>query len=264
MTLPLVLSAFAFTRILWVAAIGAYGLLLLKLWHEGLCGRYPFFCSYLAFRLIRSIALFALPFGTNAYGFLWAGSAPISWVLYILVVLELYSLVLSNYKGIATFGRWVLMAALGISILISASTLVADLSNPAERFRTFLIFNAIERGIDSSLAIFLLLITAFLLWYPVPLSRNIVLHAIVFSVYFLSGTMGLLVRNLTGTEVLDAVNMVLMAITLLCLSLWILLLNRKGESKTTVLRQHWRLEDEEQLVQHLDAINSTLLRAARK
>jgi len=251
-------------RVLWGACVIGYGVLLWKLWSERLWNVYPFFSSYLAYRLVRAVVLYAIPYNTNAYGWVWLASAPLSWVFYILVVLELYSLVLRNYKGIATLGRWTLMAALGISILISALTLSADLSNSAESYPVLRYFTVIERGVISSLAIFLLLITAFLVWYPVPLSRNVVVYSVVYSVYFLSTTMGFLVRNITGNDAMSMVHLVLSSVTVCCLVVWIVLLNRKSESLTMVVGQHWRQEEEEQLMEQLGTINSTLLRAARK
>jgi hypothetical protein len=76
--------------------------------------------------------------------------------------------------------------------------------------------------------------------------------------------MGFLVRNMVGNEAMNSVNLILMAVTVLCMTLWIALLNRRGESKTAILRQHWRAQDQEQLVRQLGVINNALLRAARK
>jgi hypothetical protein len=86
----------------------------------------------------------------------------------------------------------------------------------------------------------------------------------VYSIYFLSMTMGLLWRNVTGYAVNNTVNLVLLAVSVSCLLVWILFLNRQGEQTTVVLRQHWRPEQEEQLVERLSAINATLLRSARR
>jgi hypothetical protein len=247
-----------------MAGMCAYAILLLKLSRQQLCPAYRFFSWYLGFHLARGVLLSTLPYNTDAYGWVWLLSAPVLWLLYVLVVLELYSLVLRNYKGIATLSRWTLMGALGISIVLSALSLVADMSHAAQRYPVILYFNAVERGVVSSLAIFLLLITGFLTWYPVPLSRNVIVHSIVYSIYFLSMTMGLLWRNVTGHAVNNTVNLVLLAVSVSCLLVWILFLNRQGEETTVVLRQHWRPEQEEQLVERLSAINAMLLRSARK
>lgn len=251
-------------NVLWLLAIGAYAVVVLKLRVVGLFRVYPFFFAYLIFRVAQNIALYGVPYYTEAYAWTYFLSEPVSWVLYVLVVLELYSLVLRGYKGIASVGRWVMMSGLLVSIVISAVSLRADLGNPAERYKTILYFTAVERGVVSSLVIFLFVIAIFLVVYPVPLSRNTLVHAIAYSTYFLSITMAYLIRNMTGAEVNVAVNLLLTGITIACLAIWALFLSREGEVKTVAVRQHWRAEQEEKLLDQLGALNATLLRAARK
>jgi hypothetical protein len=204
------------------------------------------------------------PFATNAYGWVWMLTEPILWVFWVLVVLELYSLVLQNYKGIASLGRWVLLTGLGVAVAISFLTLQADLSNAKEQVPIIRLFLVVDRGVASSLVIFLLVISCFLAWYPVPLSRNVVVHCIVYAGYFLSLTLVVLLRNLMGNAVTQVVSILGSCVTLVCLVVWIGLLSREGESAKVRLRPRWAEEREEELVGHLAAINSTLLRAARK
>jgi hypothetical protein len=244
---------------------------------EGLHRSYRYFSAYLLFRVLRSLVLIGVPWGerllqgkpntpfaTNAYALVWMLTEPVMWVFWVLVVLELYSLVLQNYKGIASLGRWVLLTGLAIGVAISFLTLQADLSNVGEQVPTIRLFLAMGRGVASSLVIFLLVISCFLAWYPVPLSRNVVVHCIVYAGYFLSLTMALLLRNLVGNSVTQAVSMVGTCTSLVCLVVWICLLNGAGERVKVRLRPHWGEDREEELVGHLEAINSTLLRAARK
>ena len=44
---------------------------------------------------------------------------------------------------------------------------------------------ATERGIETALAIFIILMLCFLSFFPVKLSRNVRVHALVFSIFFL-------------------------------------------------------------------------------
>jgi hypothetical protein len=120
------------------------------------------------------------------------------------------------------------------------------------------------RAICSSLAIFLLLITAFLVFYPVPLSRNVIVHTVVYAVYFLSLTMTYFVRNVAGPDVVLPLNIVLQAVTVLTLLAWIVLLSPAGEQVVISVRPRWAPEEEQRLVRNLDSINAALLRAARK
>jgi hypothetical protein len=212
----------------------------------------------------RSLVLYFLPYRTNLYLWTWTFSAPLFWLAYILVVLELYSLVLRKYAGIASLGRWLLIGALVISIGASGLSLPVDLSNPGERFPIIRSVTAMERGVMTSLAIFLLLITLFLVWYPVPLSRNVMMHSMVCALYFLGSTMGLLVRNVAGHGATMAVNVAMNGLDLACLVLWGVLLTRAGETSTRLLRNNWRPEQQERLLEQLSSVNAVLLRAARK
>lgn len=264
-------------RYLWFFSTVGYLVLYIRLRQQGLHRTYRFFSAYVLFRVVRAVALAAIgPVGgalardsspglaADLYAWLWVATEPVLWVLYILVVLELYGLVLQKYRGIASLGRWAIFAGLAIALAISSLTLAADLSNPGEKYHIILYASAGDRGVASSLVIFLLLITAFLSWYPVPLSRNIVVHSVAYAVYFLSSTLAILMRNVSGGDKVELANIVLSGMSIVCLGVWICFLNRKGEARTITVRQQWRPDDEQHLMEQLDAINSTLLRAARK
>jgi hypothetical protein len=102
------------------------------------------------------------------------------------------------------------------------------------------------------------------MWTPVALPRNVVVHTMVYSAYFLATAAGLLVRNVFGYELVAGVNVALLLSHNLCLLLWILLLNRRGEEAPVVVRRIWRQSDEDLITRQLDAVNSFLLRSARK
>ena len=182
------------------------------------------------------------------YGWTWVLTEPILWILYILIVLEMYGLVLQKYPGIASLGRWAIFVGLGIALAITALTLSADFSNPSEKFPTLRVILVGGRGIASSLVIFLLLITVFLSRYPVPLSRNVIIYSIVYAVYFLSTSVVMLVRNVAGPKILDVVNLASSAISVVCVAVWLKYLNRQGEAQTVTLLHRWRPEQAEHLI----------------
>ena len=113
-----------------------------------------------------------------------------------------------------------------------------------------------------SLVLFLLLITAFLVWSPIAVRRNVVVHASIFSFYFLSSALTLFVRNQAGYEQAWADR------RHRAFSSWIppatcsgsLFLNKRGEEKVVVVRRSWDTDDEAHLTQQLDAINAFLLK----
>jgi hypothetical protein len=250
---------------LWAAGLVLAALLAAKLAVSRLFRVYKWFFFFLCFQITRSLVLLPFPPNRRTYALVFLITEPILWLLYILVVLELYSLALRNHPGIASLSRWTLSAALVVSVVISAVTLRVDLSRPSGRYRLLVYYSVMERGLTFSLVLFLLLITVFLVWYPVSIRRNVVVHASVYSVYFLSMTMALLIRNVAGyQETTRAISAVLLLVDLVCFSLWIAVLNRRGEERLLVVRRRWRHEDEERLVKQLDALNDMLLRHPRE
>ena len=257
----------------WLAIAG-YVVLSLRLRHQGLHRVYRVFAAYVLFRAARSVALVTLPrvwyavihrpylpYANNAYGWLWTLTEPVVWILQVLIVLELYSLVLQNHKGIASAGRWVVLAGLTIATVLSSLTLPSELSHSAEKYTILRTFFLISRGLDASLVVFLLIITAFLAWFPVPLNRNVVLYSTVYALYFTVGTLAELARNLGGLATWSVVNLAINGLELLCLGVWIAFLNRAGEARMVVVRQSWTAEHEELLIRQLEAVNASLMRS---
>ncbi len=250
--------------ILWGLSIIANAFTAWRLRQLGLHSVYRFFFIYLIFAVARSVLLFLLPvsLGSSTYGVVYLVTAPILWIFYVLVVLELYALVLRNYAGIYSLGRWTLYGALIFSIAVSILTLIPSWGT--ERSHLLFWCYTVERGVVFSLVIFLLLILLFLSSYPVALNRNILVHCVVYTVYFLGFSMIELIRNVVGYEVVRQLNYVALVVTIGCYLAWIFLLTRAGENRAAMLRHNWTPADEQRLVDQLSNINATLLRVARK
>ena len=155
-------------------------LMVLHLYRTGLYRRYPIFFAFFIFRIPNSIWPFFLEITSPLYQQVWLLTEPLEFGFYILMVAELYKLVLEKYKGLYTLGRWALSFSLVISIAISALSLLPRI-NPSmpQRSRIMNYVLATERGIQTGLALFILLILCFLSLFPVKLSRNVRTHALV-------------------------------------------------------------------------------------
>jgi hypothetical protein len=238
-----------------------------RLYCQSLRKRYSILFAFLCFNVCRSFVLiatgwlFAKPH--NAYAWIWVLTEPLVWLFYVLVVLELYSLVLQNYKGLQTVGRWAFLFAITFAVLVSAASVLPTLSNAQEKVRIIFYYALIARGIMFSLVLFILLILFLLSWYPIVLCRNLVIHAIVCTIFLISASMGYLVRNVGGTPVTRGVNIAHLVITIICWGAW-MLLTAKGEETKMRVRREFTAEDEQRLVDQLTAINSSLLRAGKK
>ena len=255
----------AIVRILEQITVAASGFASVKLLSNGLFRRYRALFAYLIYRCCSTgaILLFFSNLTSPAYMKYWIITQPIIWLFHVLVVFELYSLVLEKHRGLYTLGRWFLYAGLSLSVLISALALLPQLSGgTAQRSRLLPYYYAIERGIDFSLLLFLLLLLLWLTQYPVPLSRNVVVHCLAYSVLFLSNTAGMLARVVLGKEVSRSVSTILVGIQAACILIWLVFLTRKGE-EVRVRVPGFGPEHEKRILSQLEALNNTLYKASR-
>jgi hypothetical protein len=237
-------------------------LMALMLYRTGLYRRYPIFFAFFIFRILNSIWPMFLGVSSGLYQKVWVLTTPIALGFYVLMVAELYKLVLDKYKGLYTLGRWALYVSLAVSVCISVISLLPRIQPSAAQSSKIMSYVlATERGIDTALAIFIILILCFLSLFPVKLSRNVRVHALVFSIFFLSNTFVLLMRTLFGLHLADAVNTVLLGITAASVVAWLTLLRAAGE-ETQRAPAVYGQEEESRLLMHLDSLNAALLRAS--
>jgi len=258
------LSLALIERSLWLLNVILCVVLSGRLFYLRVARTYRFFLSYLLFSTARSLAMWPLNAESAAYKNLWKLTEPILWILYVLVVLELCSLAFKEYRGIQALGRWTVYGSLTASLLFSAIALLPtwlSSRDPAFSTQRFLM---VERGIDFCLVLLLLIVLASLVLFPIQLSKNVMIHCVLYSAFFLSGSMATLVANLTGERFFMIASSCLMAVSISCLVAWIRLLSRDGERKMVVIRAHMQPAEEERLVSQLATINATLLRASKK
>jgi hypothetical protein len=239
-------------------------LTVLKLYRTGLYRRYPVFFNYFIFLVVASIWPLILDISSPLYQKIWMISSPITLAFYILMVVELYRLVLENYKGLYSLGRWALYIGVVVSVTVSALSLIPKIKpSMPQRSKLMFFVLATERGVDTALAILILLILCFLTYFPVKLSRNVRVHATVYSVFFLSNTFILLMRSLFGLRLADEFNTALLGVMVASVFAWLTLLSPAGEVAQPALPD-LGTEHEHRLLHQLDALNAVLLKTPRR
>jgi hypothetical protein len=249
-------------------------LTVLKLFTSGLYRRYRIFFAYFLFRLPYMTLFLVLTnlkglaggngSSSNLYFYSFFFTEPVLILAYIFVVVELYSLVLERYRGLYTLGRWAMYGAILISGTISVLTLLPKIAPSTPEPSKRLIYEiGVERGVDLALVIFILLIVWFLSKYPVPVSRNVVAHTVIYSVFFLSDALVLLWRTLLGYHINNVFNVISTAVSSACAVAWWMMLSASGEEVRTQAPQI-RPDSEERILQQLDLLNATLLKVSRK
>jgi hypothetical protein len=255
--------AWILLRSFWTLNVLASALVVGRLYWVGLHRTYRFFCASLVFAVVRSVSL--LPFSPRqpAYYRIWVGTEPVLWLSYVLVVFELYSLVLKQYRGIYSVGRMFFFIAAGASTVISALTVLPTMTGALAE-RALFYYAIVERGIVTSLAIFLLLLLALVTWFTIPLSRNLLIHCSVYTTYFFSVNVINLFWHIGGANATYWYNMSRFTIALGCYFCWGFLLSPSGEDRTASLHLGRSPLEEKRLLGQLEGLNATLLRTARK
>ncbi len=252
-------------RSLWFLGLVFSGLLAIRLFSLRLALQYRFFVAFLLLSTIRSVAMWPLDPGSKIYMWIWKSTEPVLWILYTLVVLELCALIFKEYRGIQALGRWTVYGSLTASVFLSTVILTPTWRNSNEPILSTERFLMVERGIDSALVFLLLLLLVFLILLPIPLSRNVVIHSVVYAVFFVTSSMAILIVNLIGyAQARGVVSACVQAIFLFCLVSWMTMLSRVGETKLAHFRKPLPVAYEQRLIEQLSHINATLLRASTK
>jgi len=257
---------------LWASNLVGSALVIWRLYSLDLHKIYRFFFASMALSLIRSAILF--PFAPNnpTYYRIWVSTQPLIWLAYALVVFELYRLVLAQYRGIYSLGRWFFFGAIGVALLLCALTVaptveVASSTARASGRPPLLVFYALtERGTQTVLAVLLLLLLAFVAGFAVPLGRNLLIHSVVYTVYFIVGNISnLFWSSSSGRERAPLWSgFARLGVAAACYAAWAFLLSRRGEDRITSLHLGRNAGAEKRLLGQLEDLNATLIGAARK
>ena len=249
---------------LWVLNLVGSALVIWRLYFVGLQKTYRLFFAYIVVALVRSLVLIQFDPLKDTYFQIWVDTRPVLWLFFVLVVSELYSLVLRDYRGIYSVSRWFFYGAATFSALTSASTVFITMAGSTVRPPLLYYSALIERGVVTGLAIFLFLLLALVAWFAVPLSRNLLTHCCVYSAFFLSNNAIMLYWHTGSKNAAYWVSVWRLSTALACYCCWAFLLTRQGEERSASFGFGRSPLEEKRLLGQLEAINATLLRTARK
>lgn len=245
-------------KTLLILEAGATAALLFRILWEGLYRIYPFFFAYMAVFFVQELCALTFRMGTNLYGWSYVACEAVILFLYALITLELYSLVLKDLSGLATVARRYVRIALGIATLLSV--LAVGIEKTPHGILGYLF--SLERPILTSIFCFLFLIAVFLVYYPIPLNRNVILYTIGYAIYFTAKAVTLFLRN-TGSHSDIVLGLVMLAVATACLIFWSFALTRSGERSRGTVGGPMGPVAEERLRRQLAAINATLSRGRK-
>jgi hypothetical protein len=187
-----------------------------------------FFCSILLEGFVLALLLLTQNSPLLYLQIYKASQVPI-WVLYILMVIDLYRKVFARYPGIARFAQRVVIASICLAFAFALFSIGGDLtegwSGRPMIYRYFIIF----RAISAALSLYLILIAVFLVWLPIPLPPNTIRHSVLFFFYFFVTAFVHYFLNLGQGSYVQLANLATSLLTLVALLCWFFLLQPKGE-----------------------------------
>ena len=257
------MSSATLTKIFLAVSILGSTLTIARIIGSGLARRYRAFCIFFLFRIIDLLYPLFLNPRSNLYAWVWVCTEPVQRILCVLAVVELYRLILEQYRGLYSLGRWVLYLSSGVAVLISIASLLPHITPSMPQKSRYLgyVF-AFNRGVDLSLVIIIIVMLLFLSRFPVTLSRNVLVHAGLYSVFFLSSSMYLLLGTVLGLKARTEVNLIFFGVTAACTVAWFFLLTPAGE-RVKASRFKFSPEYERRALGQLDALNQVLLRSSK-
>ncbi len=250
----------------WCLTIGLTAAVLVKLWWIGLIKIYKLLSCYLASDVLFSVVGLRIPFHSPTYTHYYFFTQTVRTFIAAAMVVEIYSLALERQPALARFGRsmvgYLLLAAAAIPLL----GLLTDRSASAGAHRYVRAFFLFEQTTEATMAIFLILISIFLAWFPVRMRRNVMIYTGGFIVASLSRSVMVHVVNqwFNNLHLNHASNIVQMCIASGCLLFWMLGFKREGEARTAVVGHLWNRAEADRLTEQLAAINNSLARMRRK
>jgi hypothetical protein len=236
---------------------------------------YYIFVAFLAIQLANTVVYFAYSrWALNKldYRIIWICSTAIVATFSLWLVYAIAKAVLAELPGIFRFSRNLLNIVFPLAILIAFSTARSEYGltqgakfhDPLDRLIS--IFSVADRGISMASVLVLIAILAFILWFPVRMSRNLAIFSVGFVVYFASKTALELVNiySAPGAKATAILSTFASLVLISCFLYWIVFIDPRGQTAQVRMGHSWRLADQKGLLDQLEALNGTLMRSSQR
>lgn len=242
--------------LVWHLSTAVSALVAIKLIAVGLAKTYPALTSFLLFVPLRSIALMTLQSDDHLYGWVYVLTMPIVSIQAVWMGLEVYRLVLEAYSGLSVLGRRSLAATSAVGGAIAFLTVQMGLRVPNEPFPALRLAFLLDTWVSGVVLFFLLTLAGFMLWFPVPLRRNVVLYAFGLCAKLTATCTGYAVRVFAGPDYRAMGGTVMMASEVLIFTMWLFWFTRTGEKTMPEGTIRRPAEDRARLLEQLNSLNA--------
>lgn len=180
----------------------------------------------------------------------------------VVAVAALWELVRRGFEGYAALGAFIRRMSAWLIVACVAFALAnwaLDPELPPGRSPALHHSVALLRAVTAGLFGYLLLLVAFMGWFPVRMRRNVLFLLVGLAGFFAARWTMLLGANVSPAST-GWMNLFEVSVTAICTVSWVMLLNREGERIETVTGHRWNPAELERVSQQLDAINAGLAR----
>ena len=265
-------TAFLREALLW-GGIALKALLLARLVQLKVAGRYRVVAVCLGFSFVRSLGLLYLSrsgarmLGLNGYAVLYVVSQPVLWALYFLVILELYSLMLEDFRGLRRLGQVVALATLGSATAACGALLIVGQGSGPFRYPFLFYLARQEQSVFLCLSVATLAVVSFVSYYRLPVARNLLILCASFGGYFAVSTALWALYQYLGDDFYQSRTLLNGFFFLTSLLGAVVSLTRAGEAKTQPVSVLWGSSNKEieiDLLLRLQGMNQTLAKVLRQ
>jgi drug/metabolite transporter superfamily protein YnfA len=255
----------------WYTGIALNGILAGRLLVLGLVRRYTTLFAYLSFCAVSDCVLVWLWHGSRSlrgfYGPVYFGTQIVTWSLYFLLIIELYSLALAEFTGIRRLGRLILFSALAaVSAAFSILMLVERPGRP-ERYPLIAFVNLQQRSVFLSLSTVTVVLLVFVIYFQISITRNVRIVYAGFGGYFLANSLMFTLRRYFGESLAPARNLIGSFAYLVALMGIAVFFSKAGETESKPIRiyagRNGR-ELENALALQLQNFNQVLVKALKQ
>ncbi len=230
------------------------------------CRLYRTYKSLFLYWLVQALGGLVLLFagsGTWLYLYIYWAAQTVNIFMALYVVQDLFHIALAEHAAIASFGRRMVLVAIALAAVVALAGVTLDATIQRGQYAAIQRFSTFERSMNFVILIFLLLISILLLWFPIKVRRNLVVYISGFLLFAAARSFGLLLANLLPQGFTVLVSTILLALTLLCLLIWMIGIRAEGERVSATPGYRRDPEAMQRLSRQLDAINATLARFVR-
>lgn len=216
---------------LWLAVVAAEVLLLLRLAHQGLIRKFPFFAAFLLADVVCSVFLMRINVKSRDYTNAYRICTYVMNVFRVGVAGELYERICEHFPGMGRFRIALAAAVVAIAGLVTVFTFRPNLVHQWALPQTIvLVIQRFQTEIFAVVFVLTWIILRFVLSIQQPFRPNVLNHWTIATIYFAVSAAGYLAGLWSASKpIIFPINCAMLGAQFACFVAWFRLMRRSGE-----------------------------------